>query len=127
MKHIEEVALPAGWRWEEIGPHIADFRTGIARGQKSRKEGFPHLRMNNIPSELRLSLSELWRIPASDAELREYYLHDDDILFNNTNSRDLVGKTCLFRRPSDETFLFSNHITRIRTRSHYPHVTLSFG
>ncbi|MBI2947689.1 MAG: restriction endonuclease subunit S [Verrucomicrobia bacterium] len=116
MKQIEEVTLPDGWHWEEIGPHIADFRSGIARGQKSRKEGYPHLRMNNISNELRLSLAELWRIPASDAELKDFALRDDDVLFNNTNSRDLVGKTCLFRHPSDETFLFSNHITRIRTK-----------
>lgn len=116
MKHVEEVTLPDDWHWEEIGPHIAEFRTGIARGQKSRKDGYPHLRMNNISNELRLSLAESWRIPASDAEMKDYALRDGDILFNNTNSRDLVGKSCLFRRPSDETFLFSNHITRIRTK-----------
>ena len=116
MKRVEEVMLPDGWHWEDIGPHIDNFRSGIARGQKSRKHGYPHLRMNNISNELRFTLDELWRIPASEAELREYALRDDDILFNNTNSRDLVGKTCLFRRPSEETYLFSNHITRIRTK-----------
>ena len=115
VKRLEEVTLPAGWHWEDIAPHVAEFRSGIARGQKSHKDGYPHLRMNNISKELRLCLDELWKIPASDDELREYALRDDDILFNNTNSRDLVGKTCLFRSPSDETFLFSNHITRIRT------------
>lgn len=116
MRQIEEVPLPEGWRWEEIGPHISSLRTGIARGQKSRKDGYPHLRMNNISNELRLSLVELWRIPASDAELKDYALRDNDILFNNTNSRDLVGKSCLFSCPSDEKFLFSNHITRVRTK-----------
>lgn len=74
MKLVEEIALPAGWHWENIGPHIADFRTGIARGQKSRKDGYPHLRMNNISNELRLSRTELWKIPASDPELKEYAL-----------------------------------------------------
>jgi type I restriction enzyme S subunit len=116
MNHIKSNSLPDGWCWEDIGPHIADSRSGIARGQKSRKEGYPHLRMNNISGELRLCLDELWRIPASDDELRDYALRDYDILFNNTNSRDLVGKSCLFLNPSNEIFLFSNHITRIRTK-----------
>ena len=116
MNHIEETTLPKGWRWEEIGLHIAESRSGIARGQKSRKEGYPHLRMNNISSELRLTFAELWRIPASNDEIKDYSLKDNDILFNNTNSRDLVGKSCLFLSPSEEIFLFSNHITRIRTK-----------
>jgi len=116
VNYIDETPLPFGWRWEEIGPHIEESRSGIARGEKSRKEGYPHLRMNNISNDLRLSFSEIWRIPASAAEIKEYALQDNDILFNNTNSRDLVGKTCLFRPPNDDTFLFSNHITRIRTK-----------
>src|SRR5690606_26968461 len=42
-------------------------------------------------------------------------LRAGDILFNNTNSAELVGKTCLVDRDYD--FAFSNHITRIRLRS----------
>ena len=37
-----------------------------------------------------------------------------DVLFNNTNSQKLVGKTCLVDRDYD--FGFSNHITRIRLK-----------
>lgn len=116
MIRFDFVPLPDGWRWERIQPHIAEFRSGIARGEKSRKSGYPHLRMNNISNELRLNFDELWRIPASEAELRDFALQDEDVLFNNTNSRDLVGKACLFEKPSEETFLYSNHITRIRTK-----------
>ncbi len=116
MKVSHEKELPQGWKLERIAGHIAEFRSGIARGTKSRSEGYPHLRMNNISNDQRLNLRELWRIPASQEEVEAFHLEDDDILFNNTNSKELVGKCCLFRTNSDETFLFSNHVTRIRTK-----------
>ncbi len=36
----------------------------------------------------------------------------DDVLFNNTNSQELVGKTAIYK--GDIPYKFSNHITRIR-------------
>lgn len=116
MKDVKK-ELPKGWRWEKIGNHIAQSQSGLACGEKSRKEGFPHLRMNNISNDLRLDLTHLWKIPATEKEISTYSIQRGDILFNNTNSPALVGKSCLFDIESEETFLFSNHLTRIRTRS----------
>ena len=42
----------------------------------------------------------------------EYCLEPGDILFNNTNSKELVGKTCLITESIRGGF--SNHMTRIR-------------
>jgi len=42
----------------------------------------------------------------------EYALEPGDVLFNNTNSVELVGKTCLIEAPIRGGF--SNHMTRIR-------------
>lgn len=39
-------------------------------------------------------------------------LQKDDVLFNNTNSQELVGKTAIYK--GDIPYKFSNHITRIR-------------
>ncbi len=109
--------LPEGWRWEKIEPHILGYQSGLARGDKSKKDGYPHLRMNNISNGGKLDLSLLWRIPATEQEVRAYAVRKGDILFNNTNSPELVGKSCLFNLDSTEVFLFSNHITRLRTKS----------
>ncbi|MCE8426070.1 MAG: hypothetical protein J5U17_09885, partial [Candidatus Methanoperedens sp.] len=102
---------------ELIENHILNSQSGIACGEKSRKVGYPHLRMNNISNNMNLDLKLLWRIPATENEIRSYSLQKGDILFNNTNSADLVGKCCLFDIDSNETFLFSNHLTRIRTKN----------
>jgi len=108
--------LPAGWKWEKIENHILDCQSGLACGDKSRNEGYAHLRMNNISRDFKLDLTSLWRIPASNKEVDTYRVKEGDILFNNTNSAELVGKSCLFDSESKDVFLFSNHLTRIRTK-----------
>jgi type I restriction enzyme S subunit len=42
----------------------------------------------------------------------EYLVRAGDLVFNNTNSEELVGKTAIFRLPIKVTL--SNHMTRIR-------------
>ncbi|MBU1487746.1 DEAD/DEAH box helicase family protein, partial [bacterium] len=42
-----------------------------------------------------------------------YLARKGDVIFNNTNSPELVGKTILFLEEDD--FYFSNHLSRIRT------------
>ncbi|MDW8054909.1 MAG: restriction endonuclease subunit S [Anaerolineae bacterium] len=52
----------------------------------------------------------------SENDLGKYRLQKGDVLFNNTNSAELVGKTALFTI-DDGDYVFSNHLTRLRTRS----------
>lgn len=108
--------LPPGWRWVRLEDYLTDIQPGIARGDKSLSEGVPHLRMNNISSDGRIDLSLLWRIPVSDNELEKYRLQSGDVLFNNTNSIELVGKTALFTIEEGD-YVFSNHLTRLRTQN----------
>ncbi|MDP8972836.1 MAG: hypothetical protein M3N45_06575, partial [Actinomycetota bacterium] len=52
------------------------------------------------------------------ADLRNDYgkfeLEAGDVLFNNTNSVELVGKSAIVREPMN--CAFSNHISRLRVR-----------
>lgn len=48
----------------------------------------------------------------ADAEAQALALDVGDILFNRTNSRDLVGKVALVREPTD--FLYASYIVRLR-------------
>ncbi len=104
------------WNWEPISKHIKSFQSGIASGNKSRDTGYPHLRMNNISVRFTLNQDELWYIPASNEDTIRYSINKGDLLFNNTNSAELVGKSCVFDIDTDKVFLFSNHLTRIRTK-----------
>jgi type I restriction enzyme S subunit len=69
------------------------------------------LRPFNINTNGQLNLSEVYQIGANEVPRGRAILEAGDILFNNTNSDDLVGK-CAFV-PMKMTAGFSNHITRV--------------
>ena len=47
-------------------------------------------------------------------DVEAFSIKEADVLFNNTNSKELVGKSCYVSQDLENT-AFSNHITRIRT------------
>jgi len=53
-----------------------------------------------------------------------YLIKKGDILFNNTNSKELIGKTCFVN--DDIVAVYSNHITRIRSKDSCNPQYLSF-
>jgi type I restriction enzyme S subunit len=59
-----------------------------------------------------LSVSDAPRIPASVIPNGRLGFQAGDILFNNTNSVELVGKSAVFSAPLEASF--SNHMTRVR-------------
>jgi type I restriction enzyme S subunit len=70
--------------------------------------------MNNILNTGGVDLSDLTRIDATPDEVEAFALTDGDFLFNTRNSRELVGKTCVFRAPSGDPILYNNNILRVR-------------
>ncbi len=74
------------------------------------------LRMNNVDRRGNLTWEEFIRVPAESATVSEYRLEKGDIVFNNTNSTELVGKSALFRG-YPEPVVYSNHFTRLRLLS----------
>ena len=89
-----------------------DMQPGFACQPTDGASGIPQLRTNNVSPDGGIDLSETKRVPANKARIEKYSLKPGDVLFNNTNSPALVGKTAVF--DEDGLFLFSNHMTRIR-------------
>lgn len=79
------------------------------------ESGVRHLRPFNISDDGQLDLSEVYQVPECEAPAGKIRLEAGDILFNNTNSAELVGKAALV--PSSMDAGFSNHLTRIRLDS----------
>ena len=90
-----------------------NLQNGFACGEKDVEDGVPHLRMNNIDDAGVLNL-ELVRTVPLDRNTERYRLMERDVLFMGTNSEDKIGKTCLFLPPDERTYLFSNHLIRLR-------------
>jgi type I restriction enzyme, S subunit len=91
---------------------IIEFKPGFAAGQRD-SSGTIQVRMNNVDVEGNLDLDGVIRVPATKKQIADCSLHPGDILFNNTNSVELVGKSALFPGHG-EPVTFSNHFTRLR-------------
>jgi type I restriction enzyme S subunit len=76
--------------------------------------GVPVLRMGNITTEGNLLLNELKYLPANHPEFPELLLENGDLLFNRTNSAELVGKSAVYRgHPLPCSF--ASYLIRVRT------------
>lgn len=91
---------------------MAEALPGFACGERDPK-GVVQLRMNNVDRRGRIVLEAFLRVPADEEMVARYRLAPGDVMFNNTNSTELVGKTALFTGFS-EPVVFSNHFTRLR-------------
>ncbi len=105
------------WPLVVLGDVCEEIKSGFAYGHSVRDDtGVPHLRPMNITIAGNLSLDDIKYIPADEKEqFAGFLLNKGDVLFNNTNSKELVGKTCLIDKDLD--CFFSNHMTRIRTKA----------
>ena len=110
----EEKPLPKGWRLETLENLITEAQSGFAIGERD-SNGAIQLRMNNVTTQGTFDWTSFIRVPTNEETLEFYKLRAGDVLFNNTNSTELVGKTVLFRDHA-EPVTFSNHFTRLRTR-----------
>lgn len=91
---------------------IPEVKPGFAVGERD-SGGVIQVRMNNVDLEGNLDLDDVIRVPATSKQVADCSLSGGDVLFNNTNSTELVGKSALFRGHT-ERVTFSNHFTRLR-------------
>ncbi len=114
MNGVGKGHLPDGWRWARLGEVIAEAQPGFACGERDPR-GVIQLRMNNVDTRGNFVWDEFLRVPANEAMVSKYLLGEGDVLFNNTNSVELVGKSAMFTGYV-EPVVYSNHFTRLRVR-----------
>lgn len=99
----------------ELRDVVEQTQSGFACGETD-ESGIIQLRMNNLDTEGFLDLTHPRRVPTSAVrDLDGFSLRAGDVVFNNTNSPALVGKSACFMGHS-EPVVFSNHFTRLRPR-----------
>ncbi len=100
-----------GWKTGTIRDVIQEARYGASRPAVEGGQ-YPYLRMNNITYGGDLDLSDTKRINVPEAELPKCTVRRGDVLFNRTNSKELVGKTCVYNR--DEMMVLAGFVIRVR-------------
>lgn len=102
---------PKGWETATIRDIVTDVRYGSSRPAVDGGK-YPYLRMNNITYGGELDLTDSKRIDIPDNELDKCTVRRGDVLFNRTNSKELVGKTCVYNR--DEMMVLAGFVIRVR-------------
>ena len=107
----DPILNPKGWEMFTIGDVVTDVRYGTS---KPAVEGgkYPYLRMNNLTLDGHLDLKDLKYIDVSDDEIEKCVVRKGDVLFNRTNSIELVGKTAVFDLSED--MVIAGYIIRVR-------------
>jgi type I restriction enzyme, S subunit len=100
------------WQTLPLSELLREAKPGFACGEDP-PDGIFQFRMNNITTEGTLDLSKKRRVPKTTRNLAAFLVEPGDILFNATNSPELVGKSAFFPG-HDEQAVFSNHFLRLR-------------
>lgn len=101
--------LPNGWIWAYLGEISEKISPGFPSGKHNKEHrGVLHIRPMNISASgnIDLSVAKYVEETGYDPILK------GDIIFNNTNSPELVGKTTYVNQ--DTNWAYSNHMTKIR-------------
>jgi len=99
--------LPDRWVWCRLGEASYGFQYGTS--SKSLEKGdIPVLRMGNIQNG-----KIIWNglvYSCDEDDIKKFNLVEDDLLFNRTNSRELVGKTGLYK--GDRKAIYAGYLVR---------------
>ena len=111
-----------GWEAKKLGDVCTDIKYGTSK-PASENGRYTYLRMCNLTTDGFLDLSNTKQIDIPDDEIEKCIVRYGDILFNRTNSIELVGKTCLFDKK--EPMVIAGYIIRVRLNDTLLPVVLS--
>ena len=113
IRHIDELTDTALISEIVTSP----LMTGFAAGKAARAQPGDTVALQIRPTQIlvdgEIEMSGAYGIRVKDIS-NQNYLQDGEVLFNNTNSTSLVGKSAVFREVNPT--VCSNHVTRLQLR-----------
>lgn len=105
--------IPSCWEVVRLGDVLdsTTYGTNVALAENG---AVPVLRMNNI-QDGEVDTTDVRRGDLSEADVQTLDLVSGDILFNRTNSRDLVGKVAVVRN-LPQPISFASYLVRLRVK-----------
>ncbi|EPR1028905.1 restriction endonuclease subunit S, partial [Acinetobacter baumannii] len=104
-------AIPSEWYWDTLGNITSGVEYGTSA--KSQESGsVPVIRMGNIQQGI-IDWDDLV-YTSDEQEIKQYELKAGDVLFNRTNSPELVGKTAIYK--GEQPAIFAGYLIRV---NHY--------
>ena len=100
--------IPESWKWVYVGNTCTNIQYGTS--QKSEKTGkMIVLRMGNLQNG-RIIYDKL-AYSSDERDMEQYLLEYNDLLFNRTNSKELVGKTAIYK--GEYPAIYAGYLVRI--------------
>ncbi|MBD7971093.1 restriction endonuclease subunit S [Paenibacillus gallinarum] len=103
--------IPSSWEWVRLGDISKVIEYGTSQKTSEFEQKVPVLRMNNIVNG-EISYDKLKYVNEDIKDLPKLYLKHQDILFNRTNSYELVGKSACYKG-EDNRFSFASYLIRV--------------
>lgn len=100
--------IPENWKWVSVGDVCINIQYGSSK--KSSPSGkIPVIRMGNIQNG-KIVFDKLV-YTSDDDEIAKYPLEPGDLLFNRTNSMELVGKTGIYK--GEQPAIYAGYLVRV--------------
>ena len=109
----DPVANPKEWEVGTIRDLVATANYGSSAKASEIDGEFPMLRMGNITYSGAIDMTKLKYVDLSEKDQPKYLAEKGDLLFNRTNSKELVGKTAVYDR--EESVAIAGYLIRVRT------------
>jgi type I restriction enzyme S subunit len=111
LKETDIGSVPEHWQITKLGQVATQAQYGLSQ-RGSQTGQVPILRMNNLEGG-QVNTDNLQYVDLDAKTLSKFRLNHGDILFNRTNSYELVGKTAMFDLSGD--YVFASYLIRLVT------------
>ncbi|MFZ6741353.1 restriction endonuclease subunit S [Klebsiella quasipneumoniae] len=118
-KFLEMFGTPAQNKHDFPKGTIRDLVDSVNYGTSAKASvnvgKYPILRMGNITYQGGWDFTDLKYLDLNDKDKSKFLVEKGDLLFNRTNSKELVGKTAVYE--ADRPMAFAGYLIRIRPNS----------
>lgn len=109
LKKTEIGEMPKDWKTAKLGELLVCSQYGLSL-KAYNKGQYPILGMGHL-QDGKILPEGIKYVNLSDKEFSKFKLNKGDVLFNRTNSPDLVGKTSIFDLDGD--YVFASYLIRL--------------
>ncbi|MBN2015622.1 restriction endonuclease subunit S [Candidatus Dojkabacteria bacterium] len=101
------------WEKKKIEDISTSVRYGSSKKTRENIKGIPVLGMGHYDSYGEFNIDKIKYLPTNHDEFPELILQDGDLLFNRTNSAELVGKTAVWHKKLKKAS-FASYLIRVK-------------
>ena len=106
----DPVSNPKGWEKGKISDIVIKTQYGTSNKADDENGEFKILRMGNITYAGEFDFSSMKYIDLDEKEQEKYLVYKGEVLFNRTNSKELVGKTAVYKE--DEPMAYAGYLVK---------------